>query len=409
MKDAWELLAARDFRLLLLGRTVSQLGNQISVVAMTFGVLALTGSATDVGLVLAAESVALAACLLFGGVLADRMSRRRLMIVADLIRLVSQGSVAVMLITGTASVWSIVVPQMVSGAASGLFVPAVSAMQPEVAPAGRIREANALRGLVIAVATVIGPVIAGLLVATVNAGWVLALDALSFLVSAVLVGRIRAGAAPVTQSANMLRSMADGWQEFRSRRWLWTVAAQNAAVRMLALAPFMVLGPVQALEGLGGSQAWGLILGALGAGAMVGGFLAFRLRPRRPLLLAVAGVTAFAPMIVLLALGAPVWLIAAGAFLAGIEQSVFWTLWQTALHDNIPPAVLSRVSSYDWLGAYAFEPIGYALAGPVAVLLGTRNVLLAAGAVVIAATLFALTAAQVRNLPAAVKEEVTAT
>src|SRR4051812_23341555 len=143
-------LRERDFRLLLGGRIVSQLGNQMTTVALAFGVLDLTGSASDLGLVLAAEAISLALFLVIGGALADRMSRRRLMVAADFVRFGSQGLMAVLLISGRAHIWQLVLLQVVSGIASAFFIPAVSALQPETVPSTHTREANALRGLMIA-------------------------------------------------------------------------------------------------------------------------------------------------------------------------------------------------------------------------------------------------------------------
>ncbi|MEU2664410.1 MFS transporter [Micromonospora sp. NPDC007220] len=395
------VLRERDFRLLLGGRITSQLGNQITVVALAFGVLDLTGSASDLGLVLAVEAFSLALFLVIGGAVADRMSRRRLMITADLVRFASQGVMAALLISGHARIWHLLLLQVVSGIASAFFIPAVSALQPETVPAEHHREANALRGLMIAAAGVVGPALGGLLVVAVGAGYALALDSLSFLLSAVLISAIRVGSAPVANSGkSVLRDVRDGWQDFRSRRWLWPVTLQSALVRMLGLAPFMVLGPLIAKDELGGPASWGLILGAISLGAFVGGFVAMSAHPRRPLIPAVAGAFLFVPMLLLLSVAASPVAIAAVAFLGGIAQSVFWTYWQTAMHENVPPETLSRISSYDWLGAYTFEPIGYALAGPASALIGASATLVAGAGAVAVGTAATLAVPEVRRLRA---------
>lgn len=395
---ALRALRERDFLLLIGARVTSQIGNQVAVLALAFAVLDLTGSAADLGLVLASSTASLAVFLLIGGAVADRMPKRRLMVVTDLVRFGSQGLLAVLLATGTAQLWQVVALQIVSGAAAGLFVPAVSAIQPEVVPKELAKDANALRGLAIAAATVIGPAIGGLLLVFLRPGTVLIVDSLSFLFSALFVARMRAGRTPASTTSNLFVGLAEGWREFRSHRWLWTVTVQSATVRMLALAPFMVLGPVIMHQTPGGARSWALVLTMTGLGALLGGLLSIGLRPRRQLRLAVAGVLLFAPMMVLLALHAPAWLIAAAAFAAGVEQSLFWTFWQTTLQQHVAPEKLSRVSSYDWLGAYAFEPVGYALAGPVALMLGNEWTLLAGAVVVVASTGLSLSVRQVWQL-----------
>jgi MFS family permease len=394
-------LRERDFSLLIGARVTSQIGNQVAVLALAFAVLDLTDSAADLGLVLASSTASLAVFLLIGGAVADRTPKRRLMVVTDLVRFGSQGLLTVLLVTGAARLWQVVALQIVAGAAAGLFVPAVSAIQPEVVPKELAKDANALRGLAIAAATVVGPAIGGLLLVFLRPGAVLAVDSLSFLFSALLVARMRAGRAPASTTRNLLVGLAEGWQEFRSHRWLWTVTAQNATVRMLALAPFMVLGPVLMHHTSAGARGWALVLTMIGLGALLGGLVSIKLHPRRQLRLAVAGVLLFAPMMVLLAVGAPAWLVAAAALGGGVEQSVFWTFWQTTLQQHVAPEKLSRVSSYDWLGAYAFEPVGYALAGPVALVLGNARTLLAGAVVVVVATALSLSVRQVWQLSSA--------
>ncbi|MFD0392367.1 MFS transporter [Streptomyces nogalater] len=346
------------------------MGNSVSVVALAFAVLDTLGSPSALGLVLAAEGVSLAVCLLIGGVVADRFPRRTVMISADVVRFASQGVLAALLIWGHVHLWHFLVLQVVSGAASAVFIPAVGAVQPEVVPKEDLQGANALRGLVIAIAGIVGPSAGGLLLIVLRPGHALALDSLSFLLSALWVSRIKAGDTAGSRGGSVLASLAEGWGEFRSRRWLWTVTAQSAVVRMMGLAPVMVLGPTLYHDG-GGAKSWGMVLSGLGLGAFVGGVVSSRLKVRRPLLVAVAGTFTFVPMIWLLAADAPAVAIALAGVLVGVEQSLYWTYWQTTLHRHVPSEVLSRVSSFDWLGAYAFEPIGYALAGPVAAVAGS--------------------------------------
>jgi MFS family permease len=196
----------------------------------------------------------------------------------------------------------------------------------------------------------------------------------------------------------MLRDLADGWHEFRSRTWLWVIVTQFATVNALCFAPFMVLGAVTARDHLGGAGAWGTILAALGLGSILGGLLSVRLRARRPLVTATAGTALFAVPLALLALPAATVVTAIGAAAAGIGFSVFGTLWETTLQRSVPGAVLSRVSAYDWFGSVAFVPVGYLIAAPIAALLGTRATLLLAAAWAAGSAAVVLAVPAVRDL-----------
>ena len=158
---ALAVLREREFRLLISARLVSQLGNQITVTVLAFAVLGVRGRASDVGLVLGAEGFALGAVLLLGGVVGDRTPRRRIMVTADLVRFGTQGGMAVLLISGQAQVWHLVVLQIASGAASAFFVPAITAIQAEAVSGDLLAQANALRGAVMAISAVAGPAIGG--------------------------------------------------------------------------------------------------------------------------------------------------------------------------------------------------------------------------------------------------------
>ena len=204
---------------------------------------------------------------------------------------------------------------------------------------------------------------------------------------------------------NVLRGIAAGWREFRSRRWLWTMTGLTSTVWMVIIAPVAVLGPVIAARSLGGAGAWAGVLSVQGAGMLAGGLVVIYVRPRRPLLFVVLGVLLMLPVMVLLSVGAPVWAVAAAAFLAGLEQSFFWTVWQTTLQRHIPGDTLARVSSYDWLGAYVFNPVGYALAGPLAVLVGAGTTLRGAAAITFAAVVAVALVPDVRGFTTSTSED----
>jgi MFS family permease len=379
-------LREREFRLLFAGQSISLLGDGMVPLAISFAVLGLTGSASDVGFVLAARWAPLVALLLIGGVYADRLPRRAVMLAADAVRFAGQGVVAALLISGDARLWHLVVLQAVHGAASGFFSPASTALLPQTVSAGRLQEANALAGLARSTGNIAGPAVAGVLVATVGAGWAIAADAATFAVSALFLAQLRLPMHERAPQQTFLRDLVAGWNEFRSRTWLWAVVLWAALYNVLVAAAFLVLGVVVADRALGGPSAWALITSVFGFGSLVGGLVALRIRPSRPLVLAVAGALFQAPPLALLAMEAPAGVIAVFAFIAGAAFALFLPLWETTLQREVPPAALSRVSSYDWFGSLAFLPLGYAVIGPIAEQLGVSTTLWLAAAWVLVST-----------------------
>ena len=338
-------------------------------VALAFAVLEVGGSASEVGLVLACKVLPLAGSVLIGGVVGDRTSRRSVMIAADLVRVASQGTIATLLITGSAEVWTLALFAGLTGAATGFFSPASTGLLPEVVPPEELQPANALRATAVSAGEIAGPLLAGVLVAAAGAGWAIAVDAATFAVSALCLWRLRVPSRMAQADASFLADLRDGWNAFRSRRWVWTFVVYFAVVNMVWGA-WSALGPVVADRQLGGAAAWGLVLGSVGAGALFGSLLATQAKPRRPLVL-VALTEAFVAMpLAFLAAGAPTALLACGAFLSGAGIMLGMAVWESTLQRLIPAESLSRVVSYDWFGSFIFYPIGLAVWGPVAGLIG---------------------------------------
>lgn len=369
------LLAEQDFRLFFTGYTTSLVGAAMVPVALTFAVLQQGRPAADVGYVLAAETVPLVVLLLAGGVVADRFSRRTVMIGSDVARCISELSLAALVITGAPPLWVFMVLAAVIGAGQAFFNPALTGLVPLIVTPGSLQQANALKGLASSTGQIVGPAVAGLIVAAGGAGWAIAIDGASYAVSALCLARLQLPAVPPPSRERFVTQLTAGWTEFRSRTWLWTIVTQFGLFHLLAYAPFMVLGAVVAKTHLGGATAWGLILTAQGIGAILGGLGVMRAHPRRPLVIATLGTFAFAAPIILLALRGPIGVIAAAAVVSGAGISVFGTLWDTTLQQQIPSAILSRVSAYDWLGSVALIPLGYALTGSVVGILGVTGTL----------------------------------
>jgi len=390
-------LRGANFRWLIGAQWTSLVGDYMILAALPFAVFAVGGSATQVGIAFGVDAAALLALVLFGGVLGDRASRRSVMIGADLARFASEGAFAVLLISGHAEFWQLLAVQMIHGAGSAFFLPAMSGLLPETVAEERLQEANALRGLCASSAAMIGPAIAGVLVATVGPGCVFATDAASFLLSAAFLAKVRLS-AKVAGEGSIIADLAQGWSEFRHRTWLWAVVAEFALLNALVFAPFYVFGASVAEHSLGGPGAWAAILTAIGVGELIGAILALSWKPRQPLFVATMVIASWAPPVLLLAVLAPVGVIAAFAVPAGMSLALFAAIWQATLQSHVPSDQLSRLSSYDWMGSIALLPVGYLLAGFFGAALGTRGGLLSAGVVVLVATFAVASVPSVRHL-----------
>jgi MFS family permease len=390
-------LRERNFFLLFVGQSVSSLGNALVPVALTFALLDLTHSAADLGYVLGAEAAAQVAFLLAGGVIADRISRRAVMLVSDTVRGAAEAVLGILLITGRPSVWVIGVLAVAQGAAGAAFLPASTGLVPAVVSPANLQQANQLQQVASAAASIAGPALAGVLVVTASPGWAILLDAGSFAVSVALLAAMQLNNVPRPARQHFLRDLRDGWDEFRSRSWLWPMVIAFSIVNMLVGA-YSVLGPVASQRYFGGAAAWATVATVGGLGSVAGGLLASRLRARHPLRLGVSvailgGLTPLA-----FAAGLPVPAIAAVAAIAGTGIILFLSLFNSTMQRQVPERSLSRVTSYTWFGALIAYPLGLAIAGPLASVLAVRTALLVTGSLQILAILSLLVVPDVRNL-----------
>jgi predicted MFS family arabinose efflux permease len=392
------VFGSRSFRLLFAGQAISAVGNRLVPVALAFAVLDLTGSVTDLGIVLAAQTVPLIVFLLLGGVWGDRLVRQHVMLASDGVRAVTQGASAALLLAGRAQVWELAALQAVYGAAVAFFGPASTALVPQTVEPDQLQPANALLGLTNNVASVLGPAIAGVIVATLGPKWGLAIDAATFVASAAFLSRLRVGSPVATARAGTLTELRAGWRAFRSREWLWITVAYFTIYIAFVYSPFQVLGPQIARTSLGGAGAWAAISVALGVGAVVAGVLGLRWRPRYPLRVAFLAFLIGGPaLFALIAAHAPLWLIIVAAGLDGGSGTLFNVLWFTALQSDVPASELSRVSSWDYLGSVALLPLGQGLAGPVAGAIGLSSTLYGAAGLILVLTVAVLAVPAVRD------------
>jgi MFS family permease len=391
--------SSREFRLLFSARAISVFGNFIAPTALAFAVLDLTGSTTDLGIVLAARSIPQIFFILVGGIWSDRFPRHLVMVVSSLIMGASQLLAAILLITHNAELWHIAASQVIWGIGFAFFFPASTGLVPQTVKRQDLQQANALLRLTLNTATVGGAAIGGVLVAATGSGWALALDALTFFVSAALLGVMRIARAERVEAPNFLNELKEGWREFASRTWLWTIVLAFTFINMAFMGMFTVLAPAVARDQLGGAAAFGLIIAAEGIGLLAGGFGGLRFKPARPLFVGALAMFLVIPVPLLLSIPAPLIVIAIAAFAMGVGLETFTIYWDTALQQHVPEAALSRVSSYDVLGSIVFVPIGQAIAGPVAATLGINTALLLTAVVMFVAIVAMIGVRDIRHLP----------
>jgi MFS family permease len=385
------VLTETEYRKLFFGQAVSVVGTVFTTVALPFAVLDIGGTATDIGIVEAANLVPLLVFLLVGGVWADRLPRQRVMLVADLCRAALQVVAATLLVSGVAHIWHLVLLQIGMGACEAFFRPAYTGLVPQTVSPERLRQANGLMSVAQNVALTAGAALGGVLVAAVGAGWAIGLDGITFVISAVFLWRLRprlaAAVAAASEPGTFVHDLAAGWREFVSHTWLWVMVAGASAFLFFVDAPAIVLGPVVASEYYDGARTFGFVIAAMGVGQISGSLAAMRWRPARPLLVVSAGMATTAVPLALFASRAPVTSLVIAFAVMGVEWGLYDTFWVTSVQQHVAPEAISRVSSYDFLGSLAFYPAGLVLAGPLSRVLGVSGVLwLGAGmAVVISA------------------------
>lgn len=397
-------LRERDLARYLAAIGVSSLGTGMATVALAFAVLELGGVA-DLGLVVLAREIPMVVLLLLGGVWADRISRRRILVACDVVRAAAQVATGALLLTGHGSVWSIAVAQAVFGMAGAFARPATQGMVQQVAPVDVRQQANALLFLLRSVGSIAGPAIGAVLVELSSPGWAIVGDAASFGASAALLLTVRLRDTRVAATASVVRDLRDGWAEFVSRPWVVAMVCSFGLFQLTYFPAFLVLGPAVAEAHLGGASAWGAILAAGSAGSVAGGLLALRLRTRRPLVVSSVLTTLAAPVLAGLAIPAAPVVIAALGFLGMFALGAGGPIWDTTLQRHIPPHAISRISSFDWLGSVALNPIGYALIGPLAHAIGIGTTLAIAAGLNAASSIGVLAVGAVRALPQAPPDE----
>lgn len=371
-------LEERDFRLVFSSTTISAVGDGVAAIALVFAVLKIShNSASAVGIVLACRQVAAAVVTLAAGVVSDRLPRHVVLVAVASVQAVVQGAVAALLLGGGATVPLLAGLAVVYGLADGFELPATQGLIPAVISRARLQQANALLGLSRSILGFGAPILGGLLVAAGSPGMAILIDAISFAVAAVLLLRVRvAPRADAVQPESFIKEMREGWDEFRRQTWIWTTIV-FFGISNFGSQWYNVLAPLVMKQHYGGAISYGALLSVFGAGTVVGGFVALRWHPERPLFVSCAATIAMPFGYALLAFHAPLPILLAVQLFAGIGLAIHLALWFTVFQQHVPERARARVSSYDALGSFVLVPFGTVLAGPLAASIGVKATLLA--------------------------------
>ena len=376
--DSLDVLRERNFARYLGAIVVSHLGGGMANVALAFAVLGF-GTPTDLGIVLLAREVPMIVFLLLGGVFADRLSRRTILVSTDLVKGAAQVATAALLFTGSAHVWNVAMLQVVFGVANAFSRPVGMGLIKETVSDAHLQQANALTQLSRSTLSIVSPALGALLVTFGSPAIAIAVDAVTFFVSALLIASMRIAGTVRAATKSIVGDLREGWREFISRPWVVAIIASFGLFQLTYFPALLVLGPTVAKDRLGGAAGWGTIVAIEGIGAVVGGLLALRVRVSRPLVWSELVVVPSGFLLLALAVPLPLVAIAAVGFFVGLGFALGENLYVTAFQRNLPEHALSRISSYDWFGSIALNPIGYALIGPVAAAIGIPQTLVIAG------------------------------
>ncbi|MFT4258162.1 MFS transporter [Microbacterium sp.] len=354
------LAAMQDsgFRWFFLSRAITMTAGSMSSIALAFAVLGIDNSPAALAIVLTVFTLSNVVFLIFGGVVADRLPRALVIQSCYVIDILSIGTTAALLFTGTATIPVLALLSALNGAASAFVMPAMQGIIPQLTTPAHLQQANALLSFVRSATTIGGPVIAGILVATVGPAWVMVIQAAAWALAIVLLALVRLP-APDPSGTSFLRDLRTGWHEFWSRTWMWSICLAFMVMNAIHIGAWGVAGPYIAKNdprlGIAG---WGWVLSAEGAGILVMTLVMMWLPLRRPLRWGMLAISALAIPLALLGLHPHALLVAAGAFVAGLGVELFNTGWNVTEMEQVPGDKLSRVASYDMLASFVAMPLG---------------------------------------------------
>lgn len=392
------VLRQPNFRRFFFGETINTAGSSMSGIALAFAVLHIDNSATALGWVVAAWTVPMVAFMLIGGAVADRFPRALVLRGCNLIEGAVQLIAAVLVLTGNAHIWQLIVLQFVDGTAVAVSYPAFHGMVPVLLPEADRKSAYLLLGQARSALSILGPAVAGILVATSSPGWALAIDAATYFIAASFLALLRLPPHARPQAkASVLADFRDGWSFARGLGWVLPVACCSLVFNALSSGALNVLGPAIA-KGTIGSDGWGYGRAAQAVGLFAFAFVLARITLRRPLLACEVGfVTTAAPMLAL-ALWTHAIPLAVAFFISGCGSALINLSWSMTVQEKIPEQMLSRVNAIDGFFSFVAMPIGQLLAGPAAQLFSPRQVEIGAAVLCVLTFLVGVTRAPLRRL-----------
>ena len=395
-----EVLAHKYVKRLFIARFISNFGNGMGPIALAFGILALpNGSANVLGFVLGVTTIVFLIMTPFGGVIADKYGRARMVgltdMAAGLVLLVQVAYFA----TGDVPIAVLLIVNGFFGLMWGIFWPAFSGLVPAVLPEAGLQKGNALNAFMTNAGVILGAAAAGILIDIFGVAFTLAIDAISFIVSGFMIFTFRHLTPRAKTSENtMLDDLIHGWRVFLSFRWIVIIVASFSFIVMCWAAAENVLGPLIALEHFNGAKSWSFVITAESAGLIVGSIIAIKVKPKYPMRFLMLSSFSITFYIWSMAKPQSLLMIAFGAFLFGITLDLWGTLWYTALQRKVPRDSLSRVSAFDGMGSMMFRPVGLAIAAPLSILFGIENVLEIFAAITVVAIILPLLNSEVRNM-----------
>jgi MFS family permease len=399
MEQLRDLKGHRGFTSLAISRFISNVGNGISPIALAYGVLSLDGAdGKDLSIVMAARFVPLIGFMLFGGVIADRFQRNRLVGGSDMIGSFLAAVSAISLIAGFSSVWLLALMGALFGILNAIWWPAMSGVLPEILPKAKLQSGNAIIGLTTNIGYIVGTLSGGILVATVGAGWGLLIDAISFFFAGLIVWFLPILGKAQDASPGILHDLIVGWREFISRSWVIAMVFAFSLINMAFESMLSVLGPLNFNDPVTGPKQWSYNLAALTTGMLIGGIWVLKVKFKKPLLVSMILIAISSIWDFSLALDFPVIVTLLAGVFSGISLEVFMVTWMTSLQSHVPEESYSRVSSYDTLGSYGIAPLGIVVAGPLAMHFGVNTILFVTGLTTLIAASLSLLVKSVRNL-----------
>ena len=377
-------LANPSFALLWSGQTLSRLGDSFYTIALALWVLEKTGSATTMGLVLVCSSVPTLLLLLFGGVFVDRFSRLGVMLSSDFLRAGIVGLIALLAATGRLEVWHVLLMSVCFGIVDAFFYPAYGAIVPDIVEASDLSSANSLKSVSFELAGIIGPVLAGLIVAGGGTGLAFAFDSLSFVISAfclVSIPRKQVLFKAIEGESGILADLNEGIQTVLHSPWLWITITVATFSTLTLVGPFEAALPLLVKQRFGATdQTYGTLMALASVGSVLAAILVGRMKRlrRRGYLLYGAWLVA-SLMLIPIGLPSPLVVVALAVGLWGAGITTLGLAWVNSLQEFVPSEQLGRVMSIDALASNALLPVGFALAGIAADHFGASIVFVVGG------------------------------